>query len=140
MNLKTDSRLLINFFDEIEKETTLCLLDIDDFTDFNRLNSFEKGDNILSQLSNKIKQIPTIKNIVRIDSDEFLFSCLGNFEMNKEHLFILMQTIQIELEITASIGVTEYNSFTTSSKYVLNKLKRNMLTSKCFGKNKLNFC
>ena len=139
MKSTADRRLLIDFFNGTEKETIFCLLDIDDFTTYNLLNSYEKGDNILNQLSDIIKRIPALNNLTRVDSDEFLFSCFGNFEMNKENLFLLMQTIQSELKLTVSIGVTERNSFTTSSEYILSKLKRSLLTAKDFGKNKLHF-
>lgn len=132
-------RQLIDFFNGKEKETIFCLLDIDDFTTFNLFNSYERGNTLLDQLSYTIKQIPALNKITRVDSDEFLFSCFGNFEMNKRNLFLLMQTIQSELKITVSIGVTELNSFTTSSDYILSKLRRGLLTAKDFGKNKLHF-
>ena len=139
MKTTADIRQLNDFFKVTEKETTFCLLDIDDFTTFNLLNSYEKGDTILDQLSDTIKQIPALNNLTRVGSDEFLFSCLGNFEMNKKNLFLLMQTIQSELKVTVSIGVTERNSITASSEYILNKLRRGLLTAKDFGKNKLHF-
>jgi GGDEF domain-containing protein len=139
MKTTADNRQLIDFFNGTEKETIFCLLDIDDFTTFNLLNSYEKGDTILNQLSDTIKQIPALNNLTRVDSDEFLFSCFGNFEINKKNLFLLMQTIQSELKITVSIGVTERNSFTTSSEFILSKLRRGLLTAKDFGKNKLHF-
>lgn len=139
MKTTANKRQLIDIFNHAEKETIFCLLDIDDFTIFNFLNSHERGNILLEQLSYTIKQIPALNKITRVDSDEFLFSCFGNFEMNKKNLFLLMQTIQSELKITVSIGVTERNSFTTSSDYILSKLRRGLLTAKDFGKNKLHF-
>lgn len=133
------SRQLIDFFNGTENETIFCLLDIDDFTTFNRLNSYENGDIVLKNLSDTIKLIPALSNLTRVDSDEFLFSCFGNFAVNKNNLFLLMQSIQSELKITVSIGVTELNSVTTSSEFVLSKLRRSLLTAKYFGKNKLYF-
>ncbi|TKB99960.1 nucleotidyl cyclase domain-containing protein [Pedobacter cryotolerans] len=139
MKTTDNRRELIDFFNGKEKETIFCLLDIDDFTTFNLFNSYERGNTLLDQLSYTIKQIPALNKITRVDSDEFLFSCFGNFEMNKKNLFLLMQTIQSELKITVSIGVTERNSFTTSSDYILRKLRLGLLIAKDFGKNKLHF-
>jgi GGDEF domain-containing protein len=139
MKTTADSRQLVDFFTGTEKEAIFCLLDIDDFTTFNLLNSYEKGDTLLNQLSDTIKQIPEFNNLTRVDGDEFLFSCFGNFEVNKKSLFLLMQTIQSELKVTVSIGVTERNPSMTSSEYILSKLRRGLLTAKDFGKNKLHF-
>lgn len=139
MKTTTENRNLIDFFNTPEKETTFCLLDIDDFTTFNLLNSYEQGDTLLNQLADTIRQIPQFNNLTRIDSDEFLFSCFGNFEENKKSLFLLMQTIQRDLKVSVSIGVTERNSSIVSSERILNKLRRGLLTAKDFGKNKLHF-
>lgn len=139
MKTTADRRQLINFFNRTEKETIFCLLDIDDFTTFNLLNSYEKGNTLINQLSDTIKQIPEFNNLIRVDSDEFLFSCFGNFEVNKKSLFLLMQTIESELMVTVSIGVTEHNPSMTSSEYILSKLRYGLLTAKNFGKNKLHF-
>jgi GGDEF domain-containing protein len=139
MTTTADNRQLVDFFNGAEKDTIFCLLDIDDFTTYNLLNSYEKGDLLLSQLSDTIKEMPTFDSLTRVDGDEFLFSCFGNFETNKKDLFLLMQTIQNKLDITVSIGVTEQPSFSASSEQILNKLRCSLLTAKDFGKNKLHF-
>lgn len=139
MKTTTGSDKLTDFFITREKESTFCLLDIDDFTTYNLLNSYEKGDLLLSQLSDTIKEMPTFDSLTKVDSDEFLFSCFGNFETNKKDLFLLMQTIQNKFEVTVSIGVTEQPSSSASSEQILNKLRCGLLTAKDFGKNKLHF-
>lgn len=139
MKTTIESKKLTDFFKTPEREATYCLLDIDDFTTFNLLNSYEKGDTLINQLSDAIRKIPEFNKLTRVDSDEFLFSCYGNFEENKKNLFHLMQTIQNELKATVSIGVTEHNPSMISSEYILKKLRRGLLTAKDFGKNKLHF-
>ncbi len=130
---------IINIFNDIAEKSIVCLLDIDDFTTFNILNSYEKGNSIIYQMPVFIKRIPTIHKLVRIDSDEFIFSCFGSFESNKKYLFTLMQSVQNEMNVTVSIAVTENDIFTYSYEYTLNKLKEGVITAKCYGKNKLYF-
>jgi diguanylate cyclase (GGDEF)-like protein len=119
------------------QNVTICLLDIDDFNRYNFEFSFELGDKVLQNIDTYINNIQTIVHSIRLGSDEYIFSCEGDFESNKEFLFKLMQDTERNLEVTISIGVVETSEKLSQPEEVLKQLKLNLMKAKENGKNRL---
>lgn len=113
------------------------LIDIDDFTTFNLINGFEKGNEILRMLEDiSIRALEP--NVWRkLDSDEFIFLMDGSFEENRQKFSDLLLNSKKQLKITISIGLSELK-FECGFEQIINQLKSNLLIAKCNGKNK--FC
>lgn len=112
-----------------------CYIDIDNFREFNILNSFDFGNKKLEELEELIKVKISPTSLVRVGSDEFYLSFPVSFENLKENLFHLLQEIEKQFGFTVSIGVTEENNLSPIE--LIKKLKHNTNIAKVFGKNKL---
>lgn len=113
-----------------------CLLDIDEFENFNSQHSYEKGNKILYELSNFGKNILKSKYWIHIGNDEFYFS-LHEKELTKESLiFQFMRKIEIDLRITVSIEILNKDS-NISHKTAFLRLKSNIQVAKSQGGNKI---
>jgi len=122
---------------KLVSKVSFFLLDIDDFTKYNLTYSFEKGNEILNKIETLIKSLSYLKNYKKIDGDEFLFSCYGEFKRNKTYIFSLMQKIENELHITVSIGAIESLQTTDNFQELHRDLQLSLLIAKNNGKNKL---
>ena len=117
------------------KEVTFCLLDIDDFSQFNLANGFEKGNNTLKELEALLKTInPEI--FFCLGSDEYFFYWTKPFTSTKAFLIQLMQAIEKKLGVTISIGATE-NVQSRTPEQIIKQLKLNVQIAKANGKNKI---
>lgn len=76
-----------------------CLLDVDNMTEFNLVNSFAVGDELLKEIDEVGCNCKDIIFWQHMTSDEFIFQC-----KSKETIFLLISTIENRLEITVSIG------------------------------------
>lgn len=77
----------------------LCLLDINNMNEFNLVNSFSAGNNIIKKLNDIGSSHKHIKFWKHVTSDEFIFQC-----NSEETIFLLTSTIETQLEITVSVG------------------------------------
>ncbi len=132
-----DNKKLNKLLTRTEEKAIFCLLDIDNFSLYNLTNSFENGNIALERIYNLIMQLPALSNLTKLGSDEFIFSCIGDFEQNKASIFSLLQTIQNNLNFTVCIGITEPICMNFSLEKLLHRLKSNVMTAKANGKNKI---
>nr|WP_255481302.1 diguanylate cyclase [Pontibacter sp. Tf4] len=118
-------------------ETTIFLLDLDDFSKYNSVYSYENGNYILNKSVEIISQIPTLINCLKFGGDEFLFTCLGNFETSKNFIFSMLQSFESELKVTVSIGGVQNINKIKNSQHLIELLKTNVLLAKSNGKNQI---
>lgn len=90
--------------EDIDRYKSLCLIDIDDFSDLNDIFGFEIGDKILILISEVLSK--KYKNVYRIGSDEFAIGFEYNIveEDLREivHLDIKYNDIKINFSVGAS--------------------------------------
>lgn len=110
------------------------LIDIDNFSDYNRLHSFEAGNVVLNELQILIINYLKPNFLLRLGSDEFYFSCDESFIVKKKLFIELLAKIQEELNLTTSIGLTEMVNV-TDPQILFNQLRKNLNYSKINGKN-----
>lgn len=138
MNVRLNQEKMIkDFLKQRDKEETLFYFDIDNFSLYNKTNSFEKGNLILEKLCFIFKSSSFVENWLKIDSDEFLIRCNGNFDENKQNIVELLNNINEKLNITFSIGATDKKFNSYQQKFIY--LKSNLLMAKQLGKNKIYY-
>lgn len=114
-----------------------CLLDIDNFGEYNYKFTYEKGNEIIEKLTHLGNEIIEPKYWLRVGSDEFYFS-LNEKEIDEQSmLFKFMRKIQNELDITVSIGIVRGNS-NLNHQSLFQRLKYNVQIAKLNGKNKIS--
>lgn len=127
--------LLETFLNPNGKVETIFYCDIDDFQSFNLKYSFKKGNLILKKICEIFEHSSFIKDWLKIDNDEFLAKCEGDFEKNKNSIFDLSKEIHKKMEVTISIGVSDSNI--NNAEINFKYLKRNLYLAKQNGKNKI---
>jgi len=115
---------------------TYGLIDIDDFTTYNQINGFEKGNDILVKFLELGENILKPKIWTKFGSDEYLFVINGSFNDNNSSILELFKRNEDFLNITISIGVSE-QIVDVEIREVINLLKVNLLTDKAHGKKKI---
>jgi diguanylate cyclase (GGDEF)-like protein len=113
-----------------------CLMDIDDFGLYNSKYSFEKGNFILTSISEIVKEILNPDYWIYLGSDEYYFSISKDWSKKESAIFKLMQKIKSDLNITVSIGIlTNDKNKLTSETFSI--LKNNVFNAKSNGKNRI---
>jgi GGDEF domain-containing protein len=134
-NQVNQEHLLETFLKPNGKDETFFYCDIDDFHSFNLKYSFEKGNFILKRISEIFEYSLFIKDWLKIDNDEFLAKCEGNFDQNKNSIFHLSEEINKKLKVSVSIGVSDMNI--NNAELNFKHLKSNLYLAKKNGKNKI---
>jgi len=126
-------------FDKEKGETIINLLDVDDFGLLNLNFGYERGDVILKNIKQYINELPNIIECFGLGSDEFIFSCCGNFDTNSKDIFNLLRHILEKLNVTVSIGITTIENNNFSKERLMDQLRYNLIVAKENGKNKICF-
>lgn len=113
-----------------------CLMDIDDFSLYNLKYSFEKGNIILSRISEIAKEFLNPKYWIYLGSDEYYFSATKGWSEKESSIFKFMQKIKSELEITVSIGIMTVDK-SILPREVFGILRDNVINAKLNGKNSI---
>lgn len=129
--------MIKDFLKQRDKEETLFYFDIDNFSSYNKTNSFEKGNLILEKLCVIFESSLFVEEWLKIDSDEFLIRCNGNFDENKKNIFELLNATNEKLNITFSIGATDKKFYSAEQNFI--HLKSNLSMAKQLGKNKIYY-
>ncbi|HTJ48698.1 MAG TPA: GGDEF domain-containing protein [Cyclobacteriaceae bacterium] len=115
---------------------TYGLIDIDNFTAYNQINGFEKGNDILIEFLKLGQKTLNPKTWGKFGSDEYLFVLNGSFNEHNHSIFELLKRSKEVLNITISIGVSE-QVVNVEVKEIINLLRVNLLTAKGHGKNRI---
>ena len=113
-----------------------CLMDIDDFSLYNLKYSFEKGNVILTRISEIAKEFLNPKYWIYLGSDEYYFSATKDWSEKDSSIFKFMQKIKSELKITVSIGIMTVDR-NILPKEVFGILRNNVTNAKLNGKNSI---
>lgn len=127
----------------------LIFLDLDGFKEINDSFGHRFGDQILILFSKLIKELfPENTLILRTGGDEFVILIESKIDHNsiQMHLNRLIQTLndpfnidQIDVYITASIGISLYPDDTSTPEELLQKADAAMYKAKSIGRNTYNF-
>lgn len=127
----------------------LIFLDLDGFKEINDSFGHRFGDQILILFSKLIKELfPENTLILRTGGDEFVILIESKIDHNsiQMHLNRLIQTLndpfnidQIDVYITASIGISLYPDDTSNPEELLQKADAAMYKAKSIGRNTYNF-
>lgn len=124
---------------------TLILLDIDDFEYYNQINGFDKGDQVLQQISQLLKQhIRNCDFLIRFGDDMFL---LVLTEVIKQGTFVVAERLRKLIEdynflgeelqpkgaLTISVGMASYPQDGESFDFLLKRAD----TALCYAKERL---
>lgn len=115
---------------------TYGLLDIDNFSEFNKLFGYERGNRLLIETEITLQESLKPLYAAKLNSDEFIFHLNGSFLENKNSLLFLLSNLNKKFDITASIGILEVRRNFDFDK-IINHLMTNMLYAKINGKNKI---
>lgn len=113
-----------------------CLMDIDNFSLYNLKYSFEKGNIILSRISEIAKEFLNPKYWIYLGSDEYYFSATKGWSEKESSIFKFMQKIKSELKITVSIGIMTVDK-NILPREVFGILRDNVINAKLNGKNSI---
>lgn len=127
----------------------LIFLDLDGFKEINDSFGHRFGDHVLILFSKLIKELfPENTLILRTGGDEFVILIESKIDHNsiQMHLNRLIQTLndpfnidQIDVYITASIGISLYPDDTSNPEELLQKADAAMYKAKSMGRNTYNF-
>jgi diguanylate cyclase (GGDEF)-like protein len=118
--------------EEIKKFESVCLIDIDDFSDLNDIYGFDTGDEILKKVAYCLKE--KYKSVYRIGSDEFAITF--PYKISEREIKDLVNTNfnYNEIKITFSVGVSYLKEklFETAETALKLALKDNSLKYKIY--------
>ncbi|MBV5320414.1 MAG: EAL domain-containing protein [Sulfuricurvum sp.] len=127
----------------------LIFLDLDGFKEINDSFGHRFGDQILVLFSKLIKELfPKDTVIIRTGGDEFVILIESKIDHNSIQIYLnhLIQTLndpfnidQIEVFITASIGISFYPDDSSNPEELLQKADAAMYKAKRMGRNTYNF-
>lgn len=127
----------------------LIFLDLDGFKEINDSFGHRFGDQVLILFSKLIQELfPKNTLIIRTGGDEFVILIESNIDHHsiQMHLNHLIQTLndpfnidQIDVYITASIGISLYPNDTSDPEELLQKADAAMYKAKSMGRNTYNF-
>jgi len=113
-----------------------CLMDIDNFSLYNLRHSFEKGNNVLTRISEIAKEILIPEHWIHLGSDEYYFSATRDWSQKESAIFKFMQAIKCDLDITVSIGIMTSDKNILPSE-IFSILRNNVINAKINGKNSI---
>lgn len=141
--------ILIDLNKKVGSKMYVVFIDIDDFKIINDSMGHAVGDIVLGELANRMKMMLHEEDIIgRLGGDEIGIIIKHKMEAYNIQQYIMnlqsviIQTCQVEgkeIQITASIGVSEYPVHGNSSKELLKKADIAMYQSKREGKNKISY-
>lgn len=118
-----------------DKASFFCLMDIDDFNEYNLKHSYENGNKILLAIVEIAKNKLEYRSFIRHSSDEFLFS-LNKENLESNNLFYFLNNVKSKLKITVSAGVIKNRrEMRVKHKFIL--LQNALVNAKQNGKNKI---
>lgn len=128
--------------EQMEKEnkpTTIAMIDVDNFKNFNDTKGHLEGDSILIEIAQKIKQnIKGKESACRYGGEEFLIIMPETTQQQSfEKLENLRKQIQQECELTISAGTITSNKSDLSYSIMLKQADEALYESKKTGKNKI---
>ncbi len=129
-------------FDTAEKYNrifSILMLDIDHFKNFNDTFGHQKGDELLTSISNiLLKSTKTADLCVRFGGEEFLILLSEtNMESSKETAERIRQTVEKETKVTISIGISTYNPKYKTIEEIISKADTALYKAKERGRNQV---
>ncbi|KAA0546666.1 EAL domain-containing protein [Bacillus sp. BGMRC 2118] len=131
--------------DSENKHITILLIDLDDFKHINDTLGHSVGDQLLIQVSNKLRELFLPEHdVFRLGGDEFVVLITHSItrdeakEICKSIIEIIKEPIEIgdhQLYTSASIGIAFYPEHATDSKTLLKQADLAMYRAKNEGKN-----
>jgi len=135
--------------DRSELSLALLYIDLDRFKEINDSMGHDKGDLLLTETANRLKQaVREVDTVSRLSGDEFTI-ILGQIDdqlsvqrVCQQLLASLSQPMQLDSErvhITASIGVSFYPGDATDPETLLRNADQAMYSAKGQGRNRYQF-
>ena len=121
-----------------KKPFSVLMLDIDDFKTYNDMKGHAAGDKLLCELANLIsKEIRKVDLAVRYGGEEFIL--LVNGDIKGAHILAekIRQTVEAELGITISAGISTSYQGTEEEDELINKADHALYQAKQKGKNRI---
>lgn len=119
---------------EFRGESSLCVLNIDDFDDLNRREGISGGDQILIKFAEILRGIPGVRLIARNGSDEFML-WLDDSEPEFVHQRI-KQLASEELNVTFGMGIAKRSQSLSGTDLLIFAAKQAIAQAKIAGKGK----
>ncbi|OOB80481.1 MAG: hypothetical protein BEN19_04685 [Epulopiscium sp. Nuni2H_MBin003] len=139
---KATTETLIQQHLQIHASGILFMIDVDNFKGVNDYLGHDMGDYVIKDVADKLKHLFRVEDIVgRIGGDEFMVFIKHNIDIENRANTIcnLIRNIyskdDIEVEISASIGIAQANNNCTSFSELYKAADKAMYVSKQNGKN-----
>ncbi|MFP4294436.1 MAG: PAS domain S-box protein [Halothiobacillaceae bacterium] len=134
--------------DQNGRQLAVCLMDLDGFKPVNDTHGHEVGDRLLMEIAGRLRaELRSTDTLARQGGDEFvlLLSDMGSFEQLNLLLGRVLEAVgqplrldDIEVRVTASIGVTLYPVDNADPDLLLRHADQAMYRAKEAGKNRFH--